>query len=363
MASLMGGRQKLLHTPSSPSLRTGFAQKHCTAAAFIDIQSAFDSAWPTAIVDALAKRHCPVYLAKIIKSFLENRRAKFQCHVSVYDVEMGCPQGSVLSPFLWAILIDDALHTNFQFKNITVAFADDITLGTSNADPEEALADLQTMCDWIISWLACRKLNISAKKSVLLFFSRRPKILASCTKLTLSLCGSTIRCSNQTRFLGYLLDPRLSWLPHIESRCIAAKIIIFSCRRFLGLTWGLDRDRLKILYAAIVEPTLLYGCSLWCMTSRGKRTVSRLGSVQRLFNIMLVRALSTTSSISLNLLTMHIPTDYRIIELTISAECRIPPHSFSPSSARTINEIQSLIPPISTDHSSLLHLNNHPPWY
>jgi len=116
------------------------------AAASVDIKSAFDMAWLSAIIDAHAKRHCPVYPVKIVKSYFENRRAFFQFHTElVHQVNIGCAQGSVLSPFLWAILIDDALRVEHPFKCIIVAFPDDITIASIDADPGRALLNLQLM--------------------------------------------------------------------------------------------------------------------------------------------------------------------------------------------------------------------------
>ena len=70
----------------------------------------------------------------------------FQFHTElVHQVSIGCAQGSVLSPFLWAILIDDALRVQHPFKCIIVAFPDDITIASIDADPGRALLNLQLM--------------------------------------------------------------------------------------------------------------------------------------------------------------------------------------------------------------------------
>jgi hypothetical protein len=51
-------------------VENGFSIKHFSVAAFLDIKSAFDSAWHPAIIAALSKRSCPQYLLKIVSSFL-----------------------------------------------------------------------------------------------------------------------------------------------------------------------------------------------------------------------------------------------------------------------------------------------------
>ncbi len=93
-------------------IENGFEKKMATASAMIDIKSAFDTAWAPAILSALIARECPTFLVKIIKDFLTNRKGKFDLQKSEdhFPILTGCPQGSLLSPFLWNIMIDDILH-------------------------------------------------------------------------------------------------------------------------------------------------------------------------------------------------------------------------------------------------------------
>ncbi|KAI9560547.1 hypothetical protein GHT06_011489 [Daphnia sinensis] len=57
-------------------IEVAFTERKVCASAFLDLKSAFDSAWHPAIISALAKRSCPNYLIKIIHSFLSNRLVK-----------------------------------------------------------------------------------------------------------------------------------------------------------------------------------------------------------------------------------------------------------------------------------------------
>jgi hypothetical protein len=56
-------------------IKSAFSEKKVAAAAFLDIKSAFDSAWHPAIIAALSSRGFPTYLVNIISSFLKNRSA------------------------------------------------------------------------------------------------------------------------------------------------------------------------------------------------------------------------------------------------------------------------------------------------
>ena len=72
-----------------------------TACAFLDIKSAIDSAWQLAILNGLIEKGCPFYLIKIIESFLYNRKGILSGpgEKLIVDIDLGCPQGSTLSPF------------------------------------------------------------------------------------------------------------------------------------------------------------------------------------------------------------------------------------------------------------------------
>ena len=166
-----------------------------------------------------------------------------------------------------------------------------------------------------------------------------------------------------TRFLGFTVDQKLSWREHIDARCGAAKRLLFCCRRYLGLVWGVSGSRLASLYVAVAEPCLLYGCSLWCAAALTSRIRSTLRSVQRLLCIMCVRAFSTSPTLALNLLSRQIPVDYRIMELSVNCQVRIPPASFVPSTAKSVAGLANLLPQISNEVPSAIFLPNHPPWH
>ena len=48
-------------------------------------------------------------------------------------IPKGCPQGGVLSPFLWNLVLNDLL-LNFEFTNDLQAFADDLSLLIQGCD-------------------------------------------------------------------------------------------------------------------------------------------------------------------------------------------------------------------------------------
>jgi len=127
------------------SIERALDKKETTAAALLDMRSAFDRAWRHAIIAALAAKGCPVYLLRIINKFLSKRTATLTAngHSIVIMIDTGCPQGSVLSAFLWIVLIDPALRLNINFEFLLLAYADDVTAVVSHRDPRIATSRLQ----------------------------------------------------------------------------------------------------------------------------------------------------------------------------------------------------------------------------
>ena len=317
-------------------IETGFAKGLSTATAFIDIQSAFDRASHHAILAALVRKKCPVYLVRIIASFLENRRATLfndTCSYSV-DLHTGCPQGSVLSAFLWLVLVNDVLEIPFDFVHLNLAYADDITLAAAHRDPETATANLQKICAEVGKWSSSVDLTINARKTTFMLFSRKRNI----PSISLQLEGQSIQPVRQFSYLGFLLEQRLSWLPHIQAKCLTAKKLIFAARRYLANTWGLSMLRLKKIYVSAIEPMLLYGCSLWCPGIDRARPLAALRSFQRLSAVVILRTFKSTSAEACLALCGLLPIELRIAELAANRLLSFPV-VFSPSAAKTIHKI------------------------
>ena len=194
-----------------------FASRAVTACLFLDIKSAFDVAWPSGIVAALGRKGCPGYLIRIIKDFLSGRKAvmKNQAKELLVDVTVGCPQGSLLSPFLWNILIDDLLRIKLPGNIRILAYADDITISSTHKDPAIAVANLRKALVIIRAHLSAIKLSLNASKTVLMVFSKRAIPLSS---LSVEIEGHYILPSQSIRLLGVVLDQHLRWNEHLEER-------------------------------------------------------------------------------------------------------------------------------------------------
>ena len=344
-------------------VENGFSKKSYSTAVFLDIRSAFDSAWHPAIISALLKRSCPLYLIHLINSFLSNRKAILVHGSTTFEKEVktGCPQGGVLSPFLWNVMVDDLLRIKFPFLCKLIAYADDLTVITQHLDPAVAVLNLQTACNTISRWLDEAKLSLNAVKSVLVIFHRLRTPLPF---IQLVVNGVSILPSQTVTFLGFFLDAQLSWINHVAQKCTAAKRAIFAISNCLRRSWGYDRERLLFLYNSVVEPILFYGVSVWVGAFLSKRVINKIRSFQRSITLLATRAFKTAPTNSLLLLTKLLPADLRAVEIA-AARMLNPVHEecFAPSSRRQINKVLPLLDDSQrVEQITMPHLTSHPPW-
>ncbi|KZS03685.1 Uncharacterized protein APZ42_033521 [Daphnia magna] len=256
------GKSTKTATHSLISFRDAAKETKCvTACAFLDIKSAFDTAWHPAIMSALVDRKCPRYLIHLIYCFLSDRTAILSLDntVSSFHVGLGCPQGGVPSPFLWSVLVGDALRLQFSFPSLIVGCADDLTVATYHKDPLIATRNFQSMCDGVNNWCLVNKLALNASKSIFMIICKK---IFNWSHLSISINDLRIFPSAETLFLRLTIDCRLKWHSYISNKIAAAQRAFSALRSSLKSTWSYDRKRLKYIYLSAVEPILLYGCSV-----------------------------------------------------------------------------------------------------
>ena len=123
-------------------------------------------------------------------------------------------------------------------------------------------------------WCLCVHVGIcqtdkSKAKSKGLIFNHFPSVLIS---------GSCLERVYSFKYLGVLLTPNLSWLPHINFlRSKAKRILGLIYRQFYQ---SCPPSTLLVLYKSLVRPALEYCSILWDPSS--KNTINSIESVQYL---------------------------------------------------------------------------------
>ena len=129
-------------------------------------------------------------------------------------IRRGCPQGGILSPFLWNLVVDDLLK--FSAKEIPgylQAFANDLVTLAEGSDTGVIWQRTQKTINTIEKWCDTKGLNISALKTKIVMFTWN----RNWTMRPISVGGSTIALSKTVKFLGVLLDNKLNYNTHIDN--------------------------------------------------------------------------------------------------------------------------------------------------
>jgi retron-type reverse transcriptase len=105
-----------------------FNNKMATAAVFLDIEKAFHTTWHPGLLYKLSKLEFSANVIKLLGSFLSKRQFRVSVEGEMStprEMQAGVPQGSVLSPTLFNLYINDSPQT----RGVHLAlFADDTCL-------------------------------------------------------------------------------------------------------------------------------------------------------------------------------------------------------------------------------------------
>jgi hypothetical protein len=109
---------------------------------------------------------------------LENRliNATFSGESLKATAVRGCPQGGVLSPLLWSLVVDDLLWGLNSNDYYTVGYADDIAISVNGKFSQTVSEVLQTALCTVQQWCERTKLSINPCKTVVIPFNRKRTI-------------------------------------------------------------------------------------------------------------------------------------------------------------------------------------------
>ncbi|CAF4794430.1 unnamed protein product [Pieris macdunnoughi] len=169
----------------------------------------------------------------------------------------GLPQGSVLSPLLYNVYTYD-LETSLQASANVLQYADDLLIYKSGKSIENNCQTLTSSLSFLKSWLNSNGLDLSVSKSRVVLFSRMRRPLPVQVKFNSVLIPTT----NDVKFLGVVLDSKLTGVPHCEYGTARCERNLNILRCLSGIWWGAHSHSLKLIYNAIIRSVMDYGTFL-----------------------------------------------------------------------------------------------------
>ncbi|KAL5262422.1 hypothetical protein ACHWQZ_G007967 [Mnemiopsis leidyi] len=230
------------------------AKKGYVLGVFLDIEAAFDNVSFKAIANALSTTKLDPATAHWITNMVATRHITINHKDSTKTIRIkrGCPQGGILSTFLWNLVIDDLLNLSPKdTPGYLQAFADDIVSLAEGNDLDVIWDRTQKTLNTIMKWCTTKDLTISALKT-------------TTKKATASL---------------------------------------MQCRKAVGPTWGLTPKTCIWIYKTIIRPIITYCCSIWIRATHTIINTTKLRKVQALALRIMTGAMPSTPFVALNQIT------------------------------------------------------------
>ena len=265
-AGFRAGRSTTDHCVAlAEQLRRARARGRVALACFYDLTRAFDSVWHAKVIERLTKLGASPEILGFATSFLANRSFQVRWGNSLSTTgrtDMGVPQGSVVSPLLFIILLKDP-GAALEGSSLVSSFADDVCLYRNTFSKRSTrvrqrlrydLASFQRDSDSVVAYLESLGFQINTDKTVFMIFNARPL-----DELRLCVNGAFLSPQRRVTYLGVVFSYNLSWEPHTDHLVSQAIRGVYLVRAAAGEPWGRDRAIGVTLTMSLVRSRLVYG--------------------------------------------------------------------------------------------------------
>jgi retron-type reverse transcriptase len=237
----------------------GINQNESTGAIFLDVAKAFDTVWHDGLVYKLHTAGVSLAMVKLLNSFLEDR--KFHAKIgnvlsTVREIEAGVPQGSVLSPTLYAIFTADIPKPD---ETKIALYADDTAILTRSESPELISEQLQRAVESLEAWFRRWRIDVNPDKSSAILFTRRRHRPDG----EIVMFDRPIPWKTEARYLGITFDNHLRFNAQLEHAKIRAQMVLGQLNSLVNRRSKMSIQNKVTIYRTIVRPAMMYGSAVW----------------------------------------------------------------------------------------------------
>ncbi|KAK3565775.1 hypothetical protein QTP86_015038 [Hemibagrus guttatus] len=226
--------------------RDGQKELHCV---FVDLEKAYDRVPREELWYCMRKSGVAEKYVRVVQDMYERSRTVVRCAVGQteeFNVEVGLHQGSALSPFLFAIVMDQLSEEVRQESPWTMMFADDIVICSESREQVE-----ENLERWRFA-LERRGMKVSRSKTEYMCVNEREG------SGTVRLQGEEVKKVQEFKYLGSTVQSNGECRKEVKKRVQAGwngwrKVSGVLCDQKISA-----RIKGKV-YRTVVRPAMLYG--------------------------------------------------------------------------------------------------------
>ena len=236
----------------------------------IDFEKAFELVRSEVILEAASEMGIKGNLLAWIKDYLADRKGhvNFQNHKSeTAAFENGTPQGSVISPILFNLVMNKLVRKEDYPKScLLVSYADDVYI--INRYPRQKMSEFLKALR--IFERKCRELGlkVSIDKTKAMCYGKVPRLQPLPTYY---LNGEPITWVNEFKYLGVMYDKKLNFVSHVAYLRNKLRPKINLLKSMAGAQWGTSTKTLKRYYLSNIRSVLEYGSQAMLTASEKAR--------------------------------------------------------------------------------------------
>lgn len=248
----------------------------------MDLAKAFDTIDHNILLRKLNTLQLDPCLINLLRSYLVDRKQfvvingeKSECITPTSSV----PQGSVLSPLLFALFINDLPPL---IKSKLLLFADDLKVFLEIKSINDA-RQLQNDIDTIVNWCNLNGLKVNINKCNAMTFTKKQQ--NNILTFNYNINDSALNRVNSYRDLGIIFDSKLSFEMHFRNITTRAYRTLGFISR--SLNKFRDMNTYKILYNTYVRSIIDYCSPVWSPFYANH--IEEIERIQKRFTRMLYR--------------------------------------------------------------------------
>ena len=249
-----------------------------------DLQKAFDSVNHELLLDKLQNYGIKGKAKSLLESYLSNRYQRVQItnqypNTNIQSnwskITQGVPQGSILGLLLFLIFIND-LPKAVEPTATPIMFADDTSILIKSPNNVQLQSDLNSVMGQLNEWFQENLITLNLEKTHFIQFTNKS---IGNSDIQIKIENKYIATVNEIKFLGLIIDNKLSWKGHIDH--IIPKLSS-ACYCIRTVKPYVAHNTLKTIYHSYFHSIMTYGLLFWGSSAESTKILKLQKKVVRI---------------------------------------------------------------------------------